>query len=456
MRNIPKKRSPLWGIVILILALNIVIIKAAYDNPVFLWLLVFATAILTIAVYSAWQGNRSLLSFIKSPKSFAQRPQYELLPHSIYPAKITNDDLQVLIGNDQCSNPYNACLLSVEAWENINYSWFAHPELHGKEFEAPGDIKLSFPNTFNLSAARPVWQVDATYQGCRTENGNFDSLAFKRIAGMPDVKMIEINLNSSVDHDYWVDSVLAKTKLVGVKGKTDLFTRPGYTTFRDAEGLVHFIESLRSLSSGKPVGIRLSINDKQDFHKICHAIRKTQIIPDFIVVTGSSGKTAFNHPDLVFYSGMPLYEALLFVSQTLQVYRLDKDIKVIAAGEVVSGFDILKLIAMGANSVCVDSTCINTTERSDRQDIKFPSRNSNIHYRLMRELVEIMDIGGFRSIKDVTLSKFLRRLDAFHSKRYTQTEEQVLFRGSVKKMFYDKTNKIESENKKSQEQASLQ
>jgi hypothetical protein len=32
---------------------------------------------------------------------------------------------------------------------------------------------------------------------------------------------------------------------------------------------------------------------------------------------------------------MPLYEALLFVSQTLQVYALEKKIKVIAHGKII-------------------------------------------------------------------------------------------------------------------------
>ncbi len=455
MRNIRKKRSTAWGIVILTFVLNIAIIKTVNNNQDFLWLLIISVALLILALYTALSGNRSFLSFNKGSGSFAQHPQSELLSHSIYPIKITKDDLRVLIGNEQCSKPYNACLLSIEGWENTNYS-VSHTELNGKESETPGRIKLSFPNKFYSSSVGSTWQVDATYQGCRTENGNFDSLAFKRIAGMPGVKMIEINLNSSVSPDHWAGSILGMTNPIGANEKPDLFAGSCYTTFRDAEGLVHFIENLRNLSGRKPIGIRLSINDKKDFRKICHAIRKTQIIPDFIVITGPSGKAAFNHPDLRYYSEMPLYEALLFVSQTLQTYGLDEDMKVIAAGKVISGFDLLKMLALGANSVRADSNCFNVPELGNRHELESPYSNSNFHYRLMKELVQIMNVGGFRSIKDVTLSKFLRRLDVLHSKRYTQTEEQIMYGDSVKKIFYDKEKKFDFEKRKSQEKISLQ
>lgn len=437
----------MWGIVILAQVLNIVIITAVNITQIFLWLLIISIALLIMAVYRVLQGNPSFLPCLESSKSFKRRIPYELLSHSIYPTKITDDDLRVIIGNDQCSNPYDSCLISIEAWKNSNYTRLAYPELNGKEFETRGNINLSFPT---------IWQADVAYQKCRIENGAFDSLSFKSIARMSGVKMIEINLNSQVKADYLVDSILEISKPVGAKGKPDLFTSSEYTTFRDAEGLVHFIENLRNLSGGKPVGIRLSMNEKKDFRKICYAIQKTQIIPDFIVVTGSSEKAAFSQSDSLFYPVMSLYEALLFISQTLETYGLDEDIKVIAEGEVTSGFDILRLLALGANSVCINCTCFNIPEIGNKHEIKSPQWNSHIHYRLMRELVQIMNVGGFRSVKDVTLSKVFGQLDVLHSNRNIQTEEQVLFRNPVKKMFDDKINKIEPENRKSREKISLQ
>ena len=47
---------------------------------------------------------------------------------------------------------------------------------------------------------------------------------------------------------------------------------------------------------------------------------------------------------------MPLEEALAFVVDTLRGYDLKKEIKLIASGKIITGFDIIKVMALGANA----------------------------------------------------------------------------------------------------------
>lgn len=444
-------------ILLLTILLNALISTIAYtENQNLFWILIVSAPLLVITLFNSWQIKNLLRKyFIGRLQRFIPQAHFEWLVDSHYPHKIGEADLRVLIGNDQCSKPYNAYLLSTDVWENTNHG-LSDQGFNMKEDVASGNIMLNSPNSPSDSSIGLIWEIDPSYRGCRAKNGNFDSLAFKRIARIPDVKMIQIDLNSFASPEYGVDSVLEFGKAIRSNGKPDLFTRSGYTTFYNAEGLVHFIQNLRNLSSGKPIGIRLSINDKKDFRRICHAVRKTQIIPDFISITGPSGKAAFNHSDFAFFPEMPIYEALLFVSQTLITYELSEDIKVIAVGKVNSGFDMLKMLALGANAVCIDSSCCNVPESVNRKEIRSSYWTNNIQYRIMKELVKIMNVGGFRNIKDVTLPKFLRRLDILQSDRYAQTEEQVSLKGSVKQMIYDKSNRLESLNRKLQENASLQ
>lgn len=428
MKSIQKKGWPIWGMILLILLLNIIIIKASKNSQYLLWVLIVSIPLLIMAIYSMRQMNRFLKCFINRSSPVAQQTHFELLSHSGYPVKMSQDDLQVSIGNDQCSKPYNACLLSIGVMENSGHKWSFLQALSNNISENGGFVKQGL-TTYNLAAEAPVWQIGPTYQGCRTENGNLDSQAFKKIACMPDVKMIEIRLTSLDNFDYDADSTLAIENPNGTAIQHNIFPDSGYTAFRDAEGLVHFIESLRKLSSGKPVGIRLSISDKKEFHQICLAIRKTEIIPDFIVILGSSERAGFSHSGLLFCSEKPLYEALLFVSQTLQAYELDKKINVIAAGKIISGFDILKLLALGANSVCAEITDLNSREYASIHETKSPYWANELHGRLMKDMAQIMKVGGFRSHKDVTLSKFLRRLDVLYSERYGQPGDHVLYAG---------------------------
>ena len=60
-----------------------------------------------------------------------------------------------------------------------------------------------------------------------------------------------------------------------------------HAEFDSPEGLVQFLQLLRELSEGKPVGFKICIGDKQEFIDICQAITTTGIIPDFISIDGA-------------------------------------------------------------------------------------------------------------------------------------------------------------------------
>ena len=76
-----------------------------------------------------------------------------------------------------------------------------------------------------------------------------------------------------------------------------------------------FLDSLRQLSSKKPVGIRLCVADKKEFHEICYAFRKTEIIPDYIVIEDCSVENNLC---------MPFHETLWFAAKALETYGLAK------------------------------------------------------------------------------------------------------------------------------------
>jgi hypothetical protein len=300
-------------------------------------------------------------------------------------------------------------------------------------------------NTYNLAAGGLVLQIGPDYLGCRTENGHFNSNAFKETACRPEVKMIELKLSSAIKPAYSVNSVSDFVEPIKAKIGNSIFTDSAFTTFRDSEGMIHFVNTLRELSGGKPIGIRLCINDKKEFYQICHAIQKAQLIPDFIVIEDSFESTGIDHSNKGFHSGTPLYEALLFVSQTLQMYGLQNKIKVIAGGKIISCFDILKLLALGADLVC--------TEMSRYTPILYPVDGGRLshhykiqnvydfHDRLMIDTSKLMSVCGFKSVSDITLSQFFNKLDVLHSKNFDELNGLCLYPASVKKIY---TSKIKS------------
>ena len=108
---------------------------------------------------------------------------------------------------------------------------------------------------------------------------------------------------------------------------------------------------------------------------------------------------------------MPLYEALLFVSKTLQTYGLEKHIKIIASANIVSAFDVLKILALGADMVysAMPGCSVNSYEKS--RLIKPMQDAVEFHNNIMSNIVTIMEACGFKSVYDLTLPNFFRKLD---------------------------------------------
>lgn len=55
---------------------------------------------------------------------------------------------------------------------------------------------------------------------------------------------------------------------------------------------MHFVQHLREMSGGKPVGFKLCIGNPSEFMSICKAMLETGILPDFITIDGSEGVQA--------------------------------------------------------------------------------------------------------------------------------------------------------------------
>ena len=258
--------------------------------------------------------------------------------------------------------------------------------------------------------------------------------------------MVELILSSSNKFRSWFDSIFNTDETFVTKKNNSVFQEAVYSTFTEAEGMVHFLDSLRKLCGGKPIGIRLCINDKKEFYQICYAIQKTRFVPDFIVVEGSVTKQPVANLKQTNCTPMPLYEALQFVSATLKMYSLENEIKIIAAGEIISGFDVLKILALGADSVYSEMDNCNTINNSSK---KYRSRKNetitDIHNNHIPDIIKIMQTAGFRKISDITLPNLFRSIESFPG-----FNDPILSQGSVKNIYVSKLNTsiIKNERKK--------
>jgi len=437
-----KNKKIIWSIgsiIVLGVLVNAIIITAAYVYiPNLFWVLLISMPLLIVGIYHAKQTNHLLDKYrIISLWASEKQNKYERLSHSIYPNTIEETDLKVLIGNDQCSQPYNACIFNIHSLKNSHRKKPLLQTARDKRFDYSENLSQERLRTYYMAGEDLVWQIGSNFIGCRDENGNFNSKVFKKNACLPEVKMIELTLSTAIKPIHNANSSLNIGDALKTKTNTKNFPRSSYSTFSEAEGMIHFQDFLRELSGRKPIGIRLCISDQKEFHEICHAIRKTQLVPDFIVVEGSFEGHNTAHIAKGIHTVMPLYEALLFVSQTLKFYALEKKIKIIAYGKIMSCFDILKVLALGANVVCTEMPGYSTIDR--KTSSLYKGQNVNDFYNsLMIATVHAMEICGFKNTGDITLSKLFRRLDILHSRGFENFNGPILYPGTVKKIYNPK------------------
>ncbi|MCS6123050.1 FMN-binding glutamate synthase family protein [Shewanella baltica] len=366
---------------------------------------------------------------------------YKWMQHSIYPAKKMDTPPRVVIGGKDCQQPYSASLFNISAMSFGALSKNAIQALNlgakaGDFFHDTGEGGIS---EYHLQGGDLVWEIGTGYFGCRTENGCFDAEKFKQKANWEQVKMIEIKLSQGAKPGHGGVLPAAKNnqeiaEIRGVQPHTDVLSPPGHSAFSDAEGLLQFVEQLRVLSNGKPVGFKLAIGSKQEFIEICEKMLETGIKPDFITVDGAEGGTGAAPIDFSNYVGMPWEDALIFAVDTLNTYKLKKDIKVITATKIFTAFDLFKALCIGAdvcNSArgmmlalgCVQSLKCNTNECPTGVTTNNPTlvrglvvaekwkRVRNYHQHMLDDFLALLAASGCHSLDEMNRNLIYRKVD---------------------------------------------
>ena len=284
---------------------------------------------------------------------------YEWMSHSIVPIDFHKVDHhpKVKVGNKDCRQPYDASLLNISAMSFGSLSANAVESLNagasiGRFAHNTGEGGISPHHT--KYGGDLIWQIGTGYFGARDEEGHFSDEAFKRNALRPEVKMIELKLSQGAKPGH--GGILPGKKntpeiaaIRGVKAGTTVFSPPFHSAFKTPRELMLFVKRMRDLSGGKPVGFKLCIGRKSEFISICKAMVELDIYPDYITVDGGEGGTGAAPPEFSNFVGMPLLDGLAFVENILRGFNIRQHIKICAAGKILTGFQMARAIALGAD-----------------------------------------------------------------------------------------------------------
>jgi glutamate synthase domain-containing protein 2 len=402
-------------------------------------------------VYQRAKNSRDTIPFGTQIDTY--QTGYEWIGHSIAALDVEDIDTspRVIIGGKDCKHPYAASILNISA---MSFGSLSKPALQalnkgaalGGFYHNTGEGGVS---PYHLeSGGDIVWQIGTGYFGCRNEEGNFDAGLFTKQATHKNIKMIEIKLSQGAKPGHGGILPASKNtpeiaKIRGVEPGTQVDSPPHHKAFSTPLELVEFIQELRELSGGKPVGFKLAIGRKSEFIGICKAMVKLNITPDFITVDGGEGGTGAAPLEYSNSIGSPLREGLAFVDDCLTGFGLRSEIKIIASGKIISGFHLVKNLALGAdicNSArgmmmalgCVQSLSCNTNHCPTGVATQNPSlyegldvtdkatRVYSFHKKTVHAAVDIVSSAGFKAPCELNRTHIFRRVSQQEVKRYDQ------------------------------------
>lgn len=368
-------------------------------------------------------------------------PKYEWISHSFAPSHVENSDFRVKIGGPDCLKPYSASVLNISAMSFGSLSSNAIRSLNrgakmGGFAHDTGEGGISPYHREN--GGDIIWEIGSGYFGCRTPDGAFSPEMFRENAALDQVKMIEIKISQGAKPGHGGVLPAAKiteeiSRIRGVPMGVDCISPSAHPAFSTPLELMAFIQQLRELSGGKPVGFKLCVGHAHEFLAIVKAMLETNITPDFIVVDGSEGGTGAAPSEFIDHLGMPLREGLTFVHYALVGTNLRDRIKLGASGMIISAFDIARVMALGADWCnmargfmfavgCIQSQACHTdmcpvgvaTQDPDRQRaLVVPDKATRVkqfHAKTLEALAEVVSGAGLHHPSEFETFHFHKRI----------------------------------------------
>lgn len=381
---------------------------------------------------------------------------YRSLIHSMAVKTVAEEDVRVLFGGPQCTQPYSASRLNISAMSFGSLSGTAIAALNkgaamGNFAHNTGEGGMS---EYHLKHGGDIiWQIGTGYFGCRNADGSFSDEAFAKRANYDAVKMIELKLSQGAKPSHGgvlpgakVTEEIARIRLVEA-GKT--VNSPAiHPEFDTPKGLLQFVDRLRRLSGGKPTGFKLCLGKKVEFMAIVKAILETKIIPDFITIDGAEGGTGAAPVEFSNRLGTPCIEATYYINQVLIGAGLRDQIRLISAGHTATGFDMLEKIIVGADTVnaarsmmlalgCVQAKACNTNKcpsgvatqdpaRARAIDVNEKSvRVKNFHAATVHSCLELCGAMGCNDPDELSPADLFSRFEG-RSKNFDEIYEALL------------------------------
>ena len=369
-------------------------------------------------------------------------PGYQWINQSLAPTHLKSHDFRIEIGGKDCTQKYSASIFNISAMSfgSLSANAILALNLGAKKGGFAHDTGEGSISRYHcVHEGDLIWEIGSGYFGCRNANGSFSPEKYIENALKPQVKMIEIKLSQGAKPGH--GGILPGNKVTreiaaarGVRVGESCISPSFHSAFSTPIEMMHFIQRLRTLSNGKPIGFKLCIGHPWEWFALVKAMLETNIYPDFIVVDGSEGGTGASPVEFTNHVGTPLQEGLRLVHNTLVGVNLRDQIKIGCSGKIISAFDMAVAFALGADwcnsargfmfsvgciqaQICDTGFCptgVTTQDPIRQKALVVPTKADrvyNFHNETLKALKELVEAIGLEHPVDIDTRHIVRRVN---------------------------------------------
>lgn len=202
-----------------------------------------------------------------------------------------------------------------------------------------------------------VFQIGTAKFGVRNADGSLNEDKLRKIAANASVKMFELKLAQGAKPGK--GGILPGAKVTpeiaeirGLPVGIDAISPNRHVEIDDWDDLLDMIVRLRDIT-GKPVGIKTVVGDRESFRDFMQTIKKRgeAFAPDFITIDGGEGGTGAAPMPLIDLVGMSVRESLPLAADLRNEAGLKDRIRLVASGKLVNPGDVAWALAAGADFI---------------------------------------------------------------------------------------------------------
>src|SRR4051794_40808857 len=210
---------------------------------------------------------------------------------------------------------------------------------------------------YHLNGGDLIFQIGTAYFGCRDDKGNFSLEQLKENIARGPVRALEVKLSQGAKPG--LGGLLPAAKMTkeiaqvrGVPANQDCVSPPGHREFKDADGLLDFVEMLAA-ETGLPVGVKSAVGEESFWEDLADLMVDTDRGVDFVTIDGGEGGTGAAPLVFTDHVSLPFKMGFSRVYSAFVRNGLEKQVTFIGSGKLGLPESALFAFALGCDMVNV-------------------------------------------------------------------------------------------------------